>query len=126
MATEVDPVLGNWYQHLGKGQKFCVVARDDSEGSIEIQYFDGGVEEVSQDGWFELDVEMVEAPEDWSGPIDIAETDDLGTQITDTSAEDWCAAQQEIRVEVADAGRSAVEDVWEEDRSSEEPWDDEL
>ena len=32
MSTEVDPIVGNWYQHLDKGQRFLVVAFDEKEG----------------------------------------------------------------------------------------------
>ena len=32
MPTEADPILGNWYRHLDKGQKFWVVALNEDEG----------------------------------------------------------------------------------------------
>jgi len=119
MTTEADPVLRNWYQHLDKGQKFCVVALDD-EGNVEIQYFDGDVEEIGLDGWYELDIEPIEAPENWSGPIDITEVDDLGTQITDTTADDWAAPQQEIQPDQPGAGQEEKGDDWGEGRPKEE------
>ena len=77
MSTEADPILDNWYQHLDKGQKFRVVALSEDDGAVEIQYFDGDLEEIDADNWYELDIEPIEPPENWSGPIDVAETDDL-------------------------------------------------
>ncbi len=126
MTTEADPVLRNWYQYLDKGQKFRVVALNEDEGNVEIQYFDGVVEEIGLDGWYELDIEPVEAPGNWTGPFDVAETDDLGTQITDTTADDWAAPQQEIKSEEPGTGLEEADDDWGEGRPREEPWEGEL
>ena len=56
MTTESDPIMGNWYCHLDKGQRFRVVAIDEKTET---------------------------------GPLDIGNLDDLGTNITDTSSSDW-------------------------------------
>ena len=45
-----QPRIGNWYR-LSGGELFEVVAIDDDEGSIDIQYFDGTVEEMDRDDW---------------------------------------------------------------------------
>ena len=63
MPTEADPILGNWYQHLDKGQKFCVVALNVDEGLIEMQHFDGDLEEIDRDTWYQLDLQLIEEPE---------------------------------------------------------------
>jgi len=96
MTTDFDPVLENWYHHLDKGMEFRVVAIDEAEDVVEIQYFDGSIEAIDLDAWYELDIETAEEPENWSGALDIAEIDDLGTEITDTPAEDWRAPQEEL------------------------------
>lgn len=88
-AFKKNPVIGEWYRHLDKGNEFQVVAFDKEEGVVEIQHFDGDLEEFDLDTWRLLDVEPIEAPESWSGPLDIGELDDLGTEITDTRPEDW-------------------------------------
>lgn len=98
MPTEADPVVFNWYQHLDKGQKFRVVAMDDSNALVEIQYFDGDLDVIDLDEWKYLDVETIEAPEHWSGPIDITEQDDLGSSITDTPLADWSSPLEEIKI----------------------------
>jgi len=97
MSNEIDPIVDNWYQHLDKGQRFYVVAINDDEGTIDIQYFDGTLEEIDQDTWRTLDIDPAEEPENWSGSLDVAEQDDLGEDVTDTSQEDWKEPLQEIR-----------------------------
>lgn len=89
MTTENDPIIGNWYRHLDKGQCFQIVAVDEKNATIELQHFDGDLEEVELENWYNLDVEACEEPENWSGPIDIGEMDDYGTSITDTSQDQW-------------------------------------
>ena len=89
MTTESDPIIDNWYYHLDKGQRFRVVAMDEKSQTVEIQYFDGNVDEHELEIWHQLNVEPCEAPENWSGPLDIGNLDDLGTEITDTSRSDW-------------------------------------
>lgn len=64
-----EPRIGDWYRnHLH--QSFEVVAYDPDEGSVEIQYFDGDVEEIEVDAWKELEIDPIDPPEDWSGPFD--------------------------------------------------------
>jgi hypothetical protein len=99
MSTEADPIVGNWYQHLDKGQRFCVVALNEDDGTVEIQEFDGTTEEIDLDTWYTLDVDLAEAPENWTGPMDITEVDDLGTEISDTTVDDWKDPLREIRPE---------------------------
>jgi len=89
MATETDPIVGNWYIHLDKGQRYCVVAIDEDSEIVEIQHFDGDLEELSLQDWYEMDVELSEEPDNWAGADDIDEVDDYGTEVTDTDATDW-------------------------------------
>ena len=44
------PGIGEWYRHTG-GDLFEVVAFDEDDGTIEIQYFDGTVEEMDTEDW---------------------------------------------------------------------------
>ena len=60
------PVIGEWYRHPG-GESFEVVAIDPDDRTIEIQYFDGTVEELDVDQWRGEPIEAAEAPEDWTG-----------------------------------------------------------
>ena len=37
MATEIDPVVGNWYRNQESDRTFEVVAIDEDEGTVAIQ-----------------------------------------------------------------------------------------
>jgi len=89
MATDADPMVGNWYRHLDKGQKFEVVALDEDHGTVEIQHFDGDLEEIDIDTWYQMEIETIESPENWSGPVDSFEQEELDYTETDMDAEDW-------------------------------------
>jgi len=68
------PEIGAWFRG-GDGKTFEVVAVDDKEQTVEIQHFDGTVEEVDVDGWREMGAQPIEAPEDWSGSMDVDGSD---------------------------------------------------
>ena len=80
------PTIGEWYRYSG-GELFEVVACDDDEGTIEIQHFDGTVEELDYDdwnaSWQDREIEAAAAPEDWSGSVDMDAEDDAGTSLRD-------------------------------------------
>src|SRR3990172_1304153 len=82
MPTTLKPVVSQWYRHLDKGQQFYVTALDEEE-------------EMDFDDWRELAIEAIEPPEDWTGPVDDVERDDLGYTETDMTAEDWEEPLQE-------------------------------
>jgi len=66
----IEPVVGNWYRNLNNEQDFEVVAVEADQGLIEIQYFDGDIEELDTDSWYEMDIDYISSPEDWSGPFE--------------------------------------------------------
>ncbi len=74
MAIKYEPEIGNWYQS-GSSLLFKVVAIDESDETIEIQYFDGTVGELELDLWEGLSPELLDAPDDWSGPFDDVDDD---------------------------------------------------
>ena len=78
MIGELDPIEGNWYHNFDKEQDFMVVDVSEKEGTVDIQYFDGDIEELEMEEWEEMDLEEIEPPEDWTGPLDEMESDDLG------------------------------------------------
>lgn len=119
MPTDADPIQFNWYSHTDKGQRFRVVAFDEEDGLVELQYFDGQVEEIDINTWYQMEVEPCEAPENWSGAMDIGEKDDLGTEITDTENSDWIEPLQELKKPTEPT------DDWGEGFPEEEPLDTE-
>ena len=74
MPENCEPRVGDWYRMPG-GVAFEVVAVDEDDGTVEIQYFDATVEEVDLDAWQALSLEAIEPPEDWSGALDIEHED---------------------------------------------------
>ena len=86
MINRLRPRVGKWYNHLDKGDLFQVVALDEASGTVEIQDFDGGLDEVDLEEWRQMFIETAAAPEDWSGAVGDLEPDDLG--YTDTQAEE--------------------------------------
>lgn len=93
--SDVDPIIGNWYRNEETGNDFEVVALDEDAQTVEIQYFDGELEELDLDAWYELPLEAIETPEDWSGPFDELEPDDLGYDEEELSDEDDLLADRD-------------------------------
>lgn len=89
MSEDLDPIVGNWYRHLDKGQPFTIVSVDDQSKLIELQHFDGNVEEIDLADWTGMSLELSEAPEDWTGPIDNVARDDTGYSDVQMSSDDW-------------------------------------
>lgn len=127
MPTEADPIIGTWYEHTDKGQKFEVVSLDEDNGVIGIQYFDGDLDEIDLDTWYEMDIVTSEAPEDWTGPVDEVPKDELGTASPLQAGEDWSEAgrenQRSRRVALSDEVEDEDEEI--EEDSLEGPWEDE-
>ncbi len=71
------PVIGHWYRR-SNGTLFEVVALDEEDGTVELQFFDGTIDEVDLETWPSLLIETVGAPEDWSGSVDMDPEDYLG------------------------------------------------
>jgi len=91
----IKPVVGQWYRG-GTNELFEVVAIDEADETIEIQYFDGTVTEIDFDSWNEqlLDelIDVADAPEDWSGAVDV-EAEDLDREFEDNTRTAWSNSQ---------------------------------
>ncbi len=72
--TSPKPEVGAWFQ-TPEGDFFEVVAYDPDQDSIEIQFYDGTVEEYDEESWEELGLITAEPPEDWSGSLDVSGED---------------------------------------------------
>jgi len=97
MRERIEPRVGNWYQFAEGGQRFEVVAVDEENDTVEMQHFDGDLEEVDLDQWYELELESIEEPEDWTGPMDDIERDDLGYSDEEFHpGEDWEHVREEL------------------------------
>jgi hypothetical protein len=83
-----EPQVGNWYRFTG-GDVFEIVALDSDDGTIELQYFDGTVEEMDVEDWdarSEInEIEEAAAPEDWTGSVDVDSDDDASVSWRDAA-----------------------------------------
>ena len=89
MANDFDPVPGQWYRHLDRGQPFQVIDVIENGALVEVQHYDGDIEAMERAEWRGLAIETAEPPEDVTGPLDDVETDDLDYSETAMSEEDW-------------------------------------
>jgi hypothetical protein len=87
VGREYDPVAGQWYRDLEADETFQVLSVDEDEELIEIQHLDGDVEEIDLDAWTEMDVELTEEPEGWSGSGDDEDEEEFDEE--DDEDEDW-------------------------------------
>lgn len=71
--TSPTPIVGEWYRH--NGALFEVVAVDPDDGTVEVQHFDGTLEEFDLESWGEQEFEEAGAPEDWTGSVDVEPED---------------------------------------------------
>lgn len=74
MRNHEYPNIGHWYQDGLRTAMFEVVAVD-KDGGVEIQHFDGEIEELDLDSWYELELVEIPPPEDWSGPYEMSKED---------------------------------------------------
>ncbi len=105
MHNAIHPVVGQWYRlpDADKGQVFQVIDIDDDEDAVEVQYFDGNIEELPHDAWQAQGFENCAAPEDWTGPYDGIARDDRGYSDSEASREERRGATQNIQGEASDA-----------------------
>lgn len=81
------PLVGEWYADT-QGTLFEVVAVDPDDGTVEVQYFDGTVEELDADSWEEMRPKPSDPPEDWSGSFDI-DREDYGVDLDEGDRGMW-------------------------------------
>jgi hypothetical protein len=76
------PVIGQWFRRPN-GTLFEVVAIDEEDMTVEIQQFDGTIDEIDLERWPDLFLTEVSAPEDWSGSVDMDPEDYVGKAETE-------------------------------------------
>ena len=86
------PIIGDWYRGP-TGDLFEVVAVDNDDATIEIQYFDGTLEEYDLETWNAQGIIEASAPEDWTGSVDVDQEDyDLESETPHNAA--WSAPSE--------------------------------
>lgn len=91
-----------------------VVAFDKGDGMIQIQEFDGNLEELDEEAWNELNIQLAKPPEDWTGPYDDADLEQSYEVSQGDLISDWRMPIDNVE---------SVEDRWDEMPSPNEPKD---
>lgn len=81
------PTINDWYQDVTSGRSFRVVAIDEDNDAINVQFEDGDIGEYDFNSWYDSNFTSTDAPEDWSAPFGGVEVDDLNYTDTDIHAE---------------------------------------
>ncbi|MEX2150981.1 MAG: DUF6763 family protein [Steroidobacteraceae bacterium] len=89
MGRDHNPVPGQWYESLEDEEVFQVLSIDEDSELIELQYEDGDVEEIDYETWQELDLDLTEEPEGWSGSDDDDKDDDEEEEEEEEEDDDW-------------------------------------
>jgi hypothetical protein len=89
MSEAAYPEIGAWYARSDKGGEFKVVALNEESQTVEVQYFDGDIEEFTLEEWWELELIRAVEPEDFAGPYDNLGADDMGYSETGTDFMHW-------------------------------------
>lgn len=71
------PSIGQWFRRPN-GSLLEVVAVDEDENTVEVQYFDGTIDEIDFEIWPEQFLVEVAAPDDWQGSYDMDPDDYVG------------------------------------------------
>jgi hypothetical protein len=116
MTIRNTPEVGQWYAQPGRGRLLQVVAFDEDEGLVELQDFDGDIDEVDLDTWRDLHLERAEAPEDWTGPVDDVEAEALDSAAGDGASRDWRAPLDDLPIAPQDASESEADEDEDEER----------
>ena len=95
MIDQVVAAVGRWYLDRD-GQLFEVVALDEADGTVEIQYSGGELGELDAETWHELVLDVAEQPEDWAVAFDEVQKDDLGYSDLSAQPEDWAGPLETI------------------------------
>lgn len=77
---------------------------DEDYGTIELQHFDGTLEETEPEDWLAMHAQAAEPPEDWSGSVDVSGEDLPGNKRT--PIRDW---QREL--ELIDDERTRITEI---------------
>lgn len=97
--TLSTPVVGDWYEG-SDGELFEVVALDAEDQTIEVQHFDGTLEEFDNEQWLALAPQPAEPPEDWTGPLDV-DPEDHDEEVELSVAPAWLGSGHLDRDEVS-------------------------
>tara|TARA_Y100000815_G_C12987839_1_gene366771 strand:- start:63 stop:344 length:282 start_codon:yes stop_codon:yes gene_type:complete len=65
------PLIGHWYYEVEQNLSFEVIAIDDEQGLIALQYYSGEFDELDDNSWNELSLITTPPPEDGSNRLNL-------------------------------------------------------
>jgi len=74
------PKIEQWYR-TSDGNMFEIVDINKDEGYIDIQYFDGIIDEIIYSDWDQIICSEIAPPGNWSGSFDDSLQEDMGDEI---------------------------------------------
>ncbi len=77
MNNAGEPQVGEWYQRTDNEEVFQVVSVDAASAFVQVQSFDGQVDDIASDEWKELSLISASEPPDWTGAVEDLEPDDV-------------------------------------------------
>lgn len=84
-ANAPYPAIGQWFRRPN-GTLLEVVAVDEDQMTVEIQFFDGTIDEIELDTWRDQFLIEVAAPDDWLGSVDMDPDDYVGIGLDEMPA----------------------------------------
>jgi hypothetical protein len=121
MATELEPIVGDWYSY--RGRDFTVIDVDEDEGIVEIQYASGTVQQVDLSAWYDMDLEPSEEPEDWDTDVE-EEAEELDPDEPGKGSR-WENEDDDEDEDEEDDEEDDEDDDWDEDDEEEDEWEGE-
>lgn len=86
--AKIVPKINDWYQDVREDEFFEVVAVDEQEGWIEVQYLNGEIGEFDFDTWEQMVLLSAQPPEDWRAAFEMADEDDDGSTFSMSNWDD--------------------------------------
>lgn len=87
MLRRSAPEVGCWYENAEMGRVFEVVSLDEDDSAVAIQYFEGEIEALELEAFMQMPLRVVDQPEDWSGPYEVAPEDRFESDFSSWSDE---------------------------------------
>ena len=96
MPMYEEPVVGALYEDED-GRTFEVIAFDENDGTIGIQYADSTTDEIDLDDWYGMDLERMESDEEDEAEeeSDVTSVSDDETDLDDDEDDDYSDEEAE-------------------------------
>jgi len=105
VSRDNEPVVGQWYEIIDEDETFRVIAVDEDEELVEIEYLDGENDKFDLEEWHELDLELIAEPEGWSDEDDEDDDEEWDEEDEEEEDDDWDEDDEDDGEDDHDDGR---------------------